>query len=437
MLEELAFGGRLAPLPAAGHRGVRARPRRRAPADPHRRPARLGQDAARRRADPADRPPGAGARAQQRGPDAVAARGARKFTTTPTWSRRPRAGLPDRVPDATSRWPARRPRGRARAAGRRALGGRARGRDRRRRGGDRARGGELEGDASAAERRRARARAASARRSSARSRRGEHAGSSWPSCCRPRRASACGGSPPRRSARSCSTSATTSRRCGATSSAPCSASWAGRARHRAHRDAARRADSDEAELYAELLGPVDFTIPTPAVVRDGHLAPYQELAWLTEPLDSERAWLAEHDTRFRELVTALHDDVEGPLVVPGWVITRVRERRRGADDDGEVPWEAFQRRAPGAGAARACASSRSAGLALPDGAPRGEAYRRAARPRRLARAARGLRAALPAPARSDAGGRARYEASPPRCASSASSSRGRGSAAARRRSTGC
>ena len=42
---------------------------------------------------------------------------------------------------------------------------------------------------------------------------------------------------------------------------------------------------EETELYAELLGPVDFTVPTPAVVRDGHLAPYQELAWLTEPLD--------------------------------------------------------------------------------------------------------------------------------------------------------
>jgi superfamily II DNA or RNA helicase len=43
---------------------------------------------------------------------------------------------------------------------------------------------------------------------------------------------------------------------------------------------------EEAELYAALLGPVDFTVPTPAVVRDGHLAPYQELAWLTEPLAS-------------------------------------------------------------------------------------------------------------------------------------------------------
>ena len=61
----------------------------------------------------------------------------------------------------------------------------------------------------------------------------------------------------------------------------------------------------EAELYDALLGPVDFTVPTPAVVRDGHLAPYQELAWLTEPLTVERDWLAEHDTRFRELITTL------------------------------------------------------------------------------------------------------------------------------------
>jgi superfamily II DNA or RNA helicase len=131
----------------------------------------------------------------------------------------------------------------------------------------------------------------------------------------------------------------------------------------------------EDELYAELLGPVDFTVPTPAVVREGHLAPYQELAWLTEPLDSERAWLAEHDTRFKELITALHEDAESDHSFPGWVITRVRERRRSADDDAQVPWEEFQHSRP----ALARAGVRflaSAGLALPEGAPRGESYRR-------------------------------------------------------------
>jgi superfamily II DNA or RNA helicase len=132
----------------------------------------------------------------------------------------------------------------------------------------------------------------------------------------------------------------------------------------------------EADLYASLLGPVDFTVPTPAVVRDGHLAPYQELAWLTEPLAGEQAWLAEHDTRFRELVTALHDDAESDISFPRWVIARMRDRRRAAGDDAEVAWEDFQRAHP----ALARAGIRflaSAGLALPPDAPRGEGYRRA------------------------------------------------------------
>jgi superfamily II DNA or RNA helicase len=132
---------------------------------------------------------------------------------------------------------------------------------------------------------------------------------------------------------------------------------------------------DDAELYAALLGPVDFTVPTPAVVRDGHLAPYQELAWLTEPLDSERGWLAEHDARFQELVTALHDDADSDISFPAWVISRVRDRRRSAEDDAEVPWADFQKRHP----ALARAGVRflaSAGLELPHGAPRGEAYQR-------------------------------------------------------------
>jgi superfamily II DNA or RNA helicase len=134
--------------------------------------------------------------------------------------------------------------------------------------------------------------------------------------------------------------------------------------------------SAEADLYAALLGPVDFTVPTPAVVRDGHLAPYQELAWLTEPLATERDWLTEHDTRFRELVTALHEDAASDIAFPRWVIARMRDRRRSAGDDAEVAWADFQRARP----ALARAGIRflaSAGLALPPDAPRGEGYRRA------------------------------------------------------------
>jgi superfamily II DNA or RNA helicase len=130
----------------------------------------------------------------------------------------------------------------------------------------------------------------------------------------------------------------------------------------------------EAELYQRLLGPVDFTIPTPAVVREGFLAPYQELAWLTEPLEAEADWLAEHDLRFRQLVTDLHDeDIGGSLSFPEWVITRLRVRGTGQGEP-EMPWPSFQRRHP----ALARAGLRflaSAGLVLPEGAPRGEGYR--------------------------------------------------------------
>ena len=145
----------------------------------------------------------------------------------------------------------------------------------------------------------------------------------------------------------------------------------GRARDRPHRDAARRADRAEAELYEALLGPVDFIVPTPAVVRDGHLAPYQELAWLTEPLAGERDWLAEHDTRFHELIAALHDDAARDISFPALgdrapARPPARGRRRA---------EVAGRRSRSAARARPRrrALPASGGLALP-------AARRAARP---------------------------------------------------------
>jgi hypothetical protein len=131
---------------------------------------------------------------------------------------------------------------------------------------------------------------------------------------------------------------------------------------------------EEAELYQGLLGPVDFTVPAPSVVREGFLAPYQELAWLTEPLESEVAWLREHDARFRQLVADLHrPDPDRSLSFPEWVVTRLRVRGT-AGGEAEVRWASFQRSRP----ALARAGVRflaSAGLALPDGAPRGEGYR--------------------------------------------------------------
>lgn len=164
--------------------------------------------------------------------------------------------------------------------------------------------------------------------------------------------------------------------------------------------------AQEDELMSALLGQVDFTVPVPALVRERFLAPYQELAWLIRPLDSETAWLAEHDLRFTELVTALHSADDGVQSLPGWVIARVRERRAsparttsatgttgatgaagatgtadavglgGAPDavDAAESWAGFQRRHP----ALARAGARylaSGGGELPAEIPRGEGYR--------------------------------------------------------------
>jgi superfamily II DNA or RNA helicase len=129
--------------------------------------------------------------------------------------------------------------------------------------------------------------------------------------------------------------------------------------------------ADEAELYTELLGPIDFHTPTPAVVREGFLAPFQELALFTTPLDSELEWLRARHERFRELLDSLIDVSGDELSFPVWVSNRMRYRGAG---DAEVPFGELLRRQP----ALARAGLRylaAADLPLPEGAPRGERFR--------------------------------------------------------------
>jgi superfamily II DNA or RNA helicase len=132
----------------------------------------------------------------------------------------------------------------------------------------------------------------------------------------------------------------------------------------------------EAALYGELLGPVDFQIPTPAVVRDGHLAPYQELAYFTTPLASELGWLAERHARFAELLDRLDEPApadEEDLAFGPWVIGRMRYRDTG-EGDARVPFSTLVARRPELARAGLRYLS-NAGLELPDDAPRGEGWR--------------------------------------------------------------
>ena len=116
--------------------------------------------------------------------------------------------------------------------------------------------------------------------------------------------------------------------------------------------------ADEAALYEELLGPVDFHTPTPAVVREGFLAPFQELALFTTPLDSELEWLRRAP---RALPGAArppdgHDGDE--LSFPVWVSNRhALPRARATRRSRSASCCAASRRWP----APACATSRPPG----------------------------------------------------------------------------
>jgi superfamily II DNA or RNA helicase len=130
--------------------------------------------------------------------------------------------------------------------------------------------------------------------------------------------------------------------------------------------------AEQADLYAALLDTVDFSVPTPAVVREGYLAPYQELVQLCSPLDSEQQWLAERHARF-ELALAGMADADGELLgLDAWLLSRLSERL--AAGGGRLSWAELARRRPRlADAGLRWLHAR--GIPAPDDAPRGEQQR--------------------------------------------------------------
>jgi superfamily II DNA or RNA helicase len=100
----------------------------------------------------------------------------------------------------------------------------------------------------------------------------------------------------------------------------------------------------QAELYRALFGRADFEVPTPAVVKEGELAAYQELACLTRPLPHEADYLAAQHERFEVLLDRLLEPGFGSRPFLEWVRLRTAERRvRGG---AQVSWARFARDRP-------------------------------------------------------------------------------------------
>jgi superfamily II DNA or RNA helicase len=83
----------------------------------------------------------------------------------------------------------------------------------------------------------------------------------------------------------------------------------------------------QGELHDELFGDCDFSVPTPAVVKEGELAPYQELVYLTAPTAEEDTWIVAERSRFADLQLELLSERTGTLPFLDWLWRRLHDRR--------------------------------------------------------------------------------------------------------------
>ncbi len=60
--------------------------------------------------------------------------------------------------------------------------------------------------------------------------------------------------------------------------------------------------TEDIERYDEFFGPIDFEVPLPAVVKDGFLAPFQDLAYFVRPEADELTFVAGTDQSLRQIV---------------------------------------------------------------------------------------------------------------------------------------
>jgi superfamily II DNA or RNA helicase len=132
--------------------------------------------------------------------------------------------------------------------------------------------------------------------------------------------------------------------------------------------------ADQADLHKMLFGEVDLEISAPALVRDGLLAPYQELAYLTRPTPAEADYIHGEAIRFAELRTGLLDPAFAGTPFLAWLQARLVERRR--REGAQMSWPRFERDEPAL--ADAAIRLHTAGLLpLPEGARIREQHRHA------------------------------------------------------------
>lgn len=100
-------------------------------------------------------------------------------------------------------------------------------------------------------------------------------------------------------------------------------------------------DRSDMERYKRFFGPIDYEVPVPAIVKDGFLAPYQDLAYFVRPTSQELHYIANVDRKLRELFERLCSS-ELSESLPAWVSRSLRDRSLGIHTAKD--WQDFIRR---------------------------------------------------------------------------------------------
>jgi superfamily II DNA or RNA helicase len=103
--------------------------------------------------------------------------------------------------------------------------------------------------------------------------------------------------------------------------------------------------ADQKALHDDLFGTVDLEVSAPALVRDGHLAPYQELAYFTAPTPAEADYIHGESVRFAELRAGLLDPAFAATPFLDWLQRRIVDRHE-ESSGAQVSWERFERDEP-------------------------------------------------------------------------------------------
>ena len=105
----------------------------------------------------------------------------------------------------------------------------------------------------------------------------------------------------------------------------------------------------DASRYEEFFGPVDYSVPVPALVRDSNLAPYQDLCYFVRPASHELKYIAGVDEDFDQLLLELRSSSNNPNSdrtpsLDHWVRNELSQRRSPTGDS--LTWSEYERKFP-------------------------------------------------------------------------------------------